>query len=92
MAVETNKYDIIYGKLLHLNFTPVHAKHLAKVLYDISEEHGFTVNQVLQHVDSNGLRFDNEIYDMMNRTRTNSSQVGYIDKEYIPPAILQQVV
>lgn len=92
MAVETNKYDMIYGRLLHLNFTPAHAKHLAKVLYDVTEKYGFSVNHVLQHVDSNGLRFDNEIYATINRERTNSSQVGYIDREYIPPSILQQVV
>ena len=41
MAIETNKYDIIYGRLLHLNFTPTHAKGLAKVLYDVTEQYGF---------------------------------------------------
>lgn len=92
MSLETNKYDIIYGRLLHLNFTPTHAKGLAKVLYDVTEHYGFTVNQVLQHVDSNGIRFDNEIYSALNNARTNSSQIGYIDRDYIPPAILQQVV
>ena len=34
---------------------------------------------------------DTNINDLLNRARTNSSRVGYIDKEYIPPAILQQV-
>jgi hypothetical protein len=91
MAIETNKYDIIYGRLLHLNFSPNHAKGLTKVLYDFTEQYGFSVNHVLQYVDSNGIRFDNEIYDALNNARTNSSQIGYIDKEYIPPAILQQV-
>ena len=92
MSLETNKYDIIYGRLLHLNFTPTHAKGLAKVLYDVTEQFGFTVNHVLQYVDSNGIRFDSEIYNALNRERTNSSQIGYIDKEYIPPVILQQAV
>jgi hypothetical protein len=91
MSLETNKYDIIYGRLLHLNFTPTHAKGLAKVLYDVTEQYGFSVNHVLQYVDGSGVRFDNEIYTALNNARTNSSQIGYIDREYIPPAILQQV-
>lgn len=91
MSLETSKYDIIYSKLLQLEFTPARAKGLAKILYEVVKQTGYSIDQALQYVDATGIRFDNEIYDALNRARTNSSQIGYIDKEYIPPAILQQV-
>ena len=91
MALEVSKYDLIYGKLLLFKFTPTHAKDLAKVLYEISESLNLSVNEVLKYVDSNGLKFDNEIYDKINLTRTNSSQIGVLDRNSIASSISNQI-
>jgi hypothetical protein len=91
MALEVAKYDIIYGKLLLFNFTPTHAKDLAKVLYEISENLNLSVGEVLKYVDSNGLRFDNEIYDKINISRTNSSQIGVLDSTNVVSSIKDQI-
>jgi len=91
MAIQTNKYDYIYGKLLGLNFSIDHAKQLAKSLYDISDELDLTADAVLKHVTSDGIRFDNAIYTKLNTQRTNSSQIGFVDSGNIPRAILQQI-
>lgn len=91
MSIEISTYDIIYGKLLSLNFSTEHAKQLAKTLYMLSKDLNISVSELLKYVTSSGLRFENEIYAVLNRYRTNSSQLGYIDKNNIPPAILKQV-
>jgi hypothetical protein len=80
MALEVSKYDLIYGKLLALNFTITHAKNLAKIIYKISEELNLGVNEVFKYVDVNGLKFENEIYEKLNIRRTNSSQIGILDQ------------
>ncbi len=92
MAIETSKYDVLYGKLLKLNVAVDQAKALAKVLYDISIQQGVATDDLLKYVTSNGLRFDNEVYALLNNARTNSSQIGYIDQNNIPPAIVKQAV
>lgn len=92
MALESSKYDIIYGKLLSLNFEPTYAKEFAKILYQISNELSISVNQILKYVTEDGLRFDNEIYDRLNLLRTNSSQLGFLDQNNIPSSISQQVI
>ena len=92
MALESSKYDIIYGKLLSLGFEPTYAKEFAKTLYQISKELRISVNEILKYVTEDGLRFENEIYDRLNKLRTNSSQIGFLDQNNIPTSISQQVV
>lgn len=92
MTIETNQYDIIYGKLLGLGFGIDKARSLAKSLYEIAKELNLTVGEILKYVTANGVRFDNTIYAKLNSQRTNSSQLGFIDETNIPPAIRQQVV
>ncbi len=92
MAIETAKYDVLYGRLLKLNVPVDQAKTLAKVLYDISTQLGASTDDLLKYVTSNGLRFDNEVYALLNKARTNSSQIGFIDQNNIPPAIIRQAV
>lgn len=92
MSLETAKYDQVYGRLLHIGISIDKAKILAKTLLDISNEIGMDVNNLLKQVDQNGMRFENAVYDQLNKARTNSSQIGYLDANNIPPAILQQVV
>ena len=92
MTLETSKYDFVYGRLLKLGVNIDKAKLLAKTLIDISKETGISIEQVIKNVDANGMRFDNEVYEQLNKARTNSSQIGYVDRTNIPPSILQQVV
>lgn len=92
MALEASAYDIIYGKLLSLNFEPTYAKEFAKILYQISNELRISVNEILRYVTEDGLRFDNEIYDRLNLQRTNSSQLGFLDHNNVPSSISQQVI
>ena len=90
--METAKYDIVYGRLLKLGIEINKAKILAKVLIDISDRVDLSLDQLLKSIDQNGMKFDNEVYEQLNRARTNSSQIGYLDRTNIPPTILQQVV
>lgn len=90
--METAKYDIVYGRLLKLGIEIEKAKVLAKILIDISERINLSLEQLLKGIDKNGIRFDNEVYAELNRARTNSSQIGYLDRANIPSTILQQVV
>lgn len=92
MALESSKYDIIYGKLLSLDFEPEYAKEFAKTLYQISNKLHISVNEILKYITRDGLRFENEIYDQLNSVRTNSSQLGFLDQNNVPSAISQQVV
>ena len=92
MALEVSKYDVLYGRLLKLGIAVDQAKALAKVLYDISIVQGVATDDLLKYVNSNGLRFDNEVYTLLNNARTNSSQIGFIDQNNIPPAITMQAV
>lgn len=91
MSLESNKYDIIYGRLLNLELTIDHAKTLAKFLYNISEDLNLTIDQTLRYVSRNGIKFDNQIYASLNKLRTNSSQIGYIDQVAVPSMITQQL-
>jgi hypothetical protein len=59
---------------------------------EVSDTVGLSTDQLLKNIDQNGIRFDNEIYEQLNLARTNSSQIGYIDKTNIPSSIRQQVV
>ena len=91
MTIETSQYDIIYGKLLSLNFTTEHAKELAKTLYQLSKDLDISISELLKYVTSNGLRFDNDVYTQLNNKRTNSSQIGFLDQHNIPTSIVQQL-
>jgi len=90
--MEASKYDVLYGRLLKLKMPVDQAKTLAQVLYDISVAQGVSTDELLKYVNSNGLRFDNEVYALLNYSRTISSQIGYIDQNNIPPAIVKQAV
>ena len=90
--MEIAKYDVVYGRLLKLGIEIEKAKVLAKVLLDISERVDLSLDQLLKSIDKNGIKFDNEVYAELNRVRTNSSQIGYVDRTNIPASILQQVV
>lgn len=90
--MEASKYDVLYGRLLKLGIAVDQAKTLAQVLYDISLVQGVSIDELLKYVDVNGLRFDNEVYALLNYSRTNSSQIGYIDQNNIPPVIAKQAV
>jgi hypothetical protein len=90
--MEASKYDVLYGRLLKIGMPVDQAKSLAQVLYDISLVQGVSTDSLLKYVDVNGLRFDNEVYSLLNYSRTISSQIGYIDQHNIPPAIVKQAV
>lgn len=92
MSFETVKFDLLYGKLLGKGIKQDVAKQLAATLYRISEELKIGTDEILQYVNNNGLRFDNRIYAELNRYRTNSSQIGYLDPDNIPPAVIRQAV
>lgn len=90
MTIETAEYDLVYGRLLKIGIAIDKAKLLAKVLIDVNDKIGTNINDLLKNVDQNGLRYDNAVYGQLNKARTNSSQIGYMDRTNIPPAILQQ--
>lgn len=92
MSIDTAKFDIIYGKLLGLNYSADRARQLAKYLYDIADTLELAPLEVLKYVNKNGIRFDNKIYEKLNNYRTNSSQIGFVDKENISPSISRQIV
>jgi hypothetical protein len=92
MTLETVKFDQVYGKLLKTGLHIDKARVLAKTLIDISTTLSIDINVLLKQVDANGMRFENEVYNQLNKARTNSSQLGFVDASNIPPAILQQVV
>lgn len=91
MSIETVKYDLVYGKLLKFGINIDKAKILAKTLLDISDSIGTDINEILKNVNQNGLRFDNAVYEKLNSARTNSSQIGYLDRTNIPAAIVGQL-
>jgi len=90
--IETSKYDLLYGKILSFVREPVRARELTNVLYQIGEELGLTHADLIRYIGKNGLQFDNDVFAKLNQARTNSSQIGFLDKENIPGPIRQQVV
>jgi hypothetical protein len=91
-AIETAKYDLLYGKVLSFVGEPVRARELTNVLYQIGEELKLNHADLIRYIGKNGLQFDNNIYAKLNQTRTNSSQLGFLDEGNIPSIIRQQVV
>ena len=92
MAFETSKFDLLYGRILSKGVKQTVAKQLAATIYRISEEANVSTEDILKYINSDGLRFDNRIYDELNKYRTNSSQIGYLDPSNIPPYVTKQVV
>jgi hypothetical protein len=92
MSIETAKYDIVYGRLLSLGIEINKAKVMAKILLDISNKINLSMEDLLKNISKSGLKFDNDVYHQLNNARTNSSQLGYLDKTNIPASVLQQVV
>ena len=92
MSIETAQYDLVYGKLLKLGMNIDKAKSLSKILINISNDINMDINTLLKHVTKNGIKFDNEVYTQLNKKRTNSSQLGYLDRTDIPAFILRQAI
>lgn len=91
MAIETAEYDLVYGKLLKLGMNIDKAKSLTKALLIISQNLNVSVHTLSRYVTKNGIRFDDEVYKQLNKIRTNSSQIGYLDSSNIPSSILRQI-
>jgi hypothetical protein len=92
MAIEVSKFDILYGKLLSLNFTVDRANALAATLYQISINLNLSTDEILKYISDENFQFDNDIYKQLNSRRTNSSQLGRLEQNPIPDFISQQVV
>lgn len=92
MAFETSKFDLLYGRILAKGVRQTVAKQLAATVYRISDETNVPTDEILKYVNADGLRFDNRIYAELNKYRTNSSQIGYLDPGNIPPYVIKQVV
>ena len=91
-AIETQAFDIVYAKLLSKNLPPVNARSLAYLLLEISKTANVSVDELLNNVTPSGIKFNVNIYNALNRIRSNSSQIGYVDIANIPPVIASQVI
>lgn len=91
-AIETQAFDIVYAKLLSKNLPPVNARSLAYLLLEISKTANVSVDELLKNVTPSGIKFNVNIYNALNRIRSNSSQIGYVDISNIPPVIASQVI
>ena len=92
MSIEVSKFDILYSKLLLLNFSPEYAKELAGVLYKISNDLDLTINDILKYINEDGFQFNNDIYKQLNDRRSKSSQIGRLEQDSIPSFITQQLI
>jgi hypothetical protein len=92
VVLETDLFDIVYGKLLSKNVSPAVAKAMAKMIITISKEAMISTDDLLKNVTPSGIRFDVNIYNALNKTRTNSSQLGYIDIGNVAPVIKAQII
>lgn len=91
MAFETSKFDKLYGKLLGKGINQTLAKQLASTLYRLSENSDVSIDEMTRNITNNGIKFGEEIYTSLNRYRTNSSQIGYLDPDFLPDRIMQQI-
>lgn len=91
-AIETSKYDLLYGKVLTFVGEPIRAREIANVLYQIGEDLGLSLSDLIRYIGKNGLQFDNNVYAKLNQARTNSSQIGFLDEGNIPSIVRQQVI
>lgn len=92
ISLETDLFDTVYGKLLSKNVSPVAAKALAKMIITISKEAKISTDDLLKNVTASGIRFDVNIYNALNKVRTNSSQIGYVDIGNVAPVIKAQII
>jgi hypothetical protein len=92
ISLDADLFDTVYGKLLSKNVSPAAARALAKTLVTISKEAKISTDDLLKNITANGIRFDVNIYKALNNTRSNSSQIGYIDIGNIAPVIKSQIV
>jgi hypothetical protein len=92
ISIETDLFDTVYGKLLSKNISPTAAKSLAKMIVTISKEAKITTDDLLKNVTASGIRFDINIYNALNKVRTNSSQIGFVDIGNVAPVIKSQII
>lgn len=92
MNYEAGKFDMLYGKLLNKKVPQSLAKQLAVAVLKISDMTGEDVDSIIKYVTASGLRFDNHVYDILNNSRSNSSQIGFLDTTNIPSSISRQVI
>jgi len=74
MVLEVNKYNIIYAALLNAGINASVADVMAKDLLSVA-----SVNDLLKQIKKSGIKFDSEVYKKLNSSRTNSSQIGFIN-------------
>ena len=92
MAINTQEYDVVYGRLLGKGLSVESAKSMASVLIDLSNTSQTPIDTLLQSVTVNGLVYSPEVYKAINEARTPSSQLGYADINSVPLMINQQMV
>jgi hypothetical protein len=92
MAINTQEYDVVYGRLLGKGLSVESAKSMASVLIDLSNTSQTPIDTLLQSVTVNGLVYSPEVYKAINKARTPSSQLGYADINSVPLMINQQMV
>ena len=90
-SINVDKFNLLYGRILSILRDADKSKELAKILYDISSDLGLSHDDVLKYVTISGLRYDNKIYEKLNAQRTNSSQLGFIDRNAIPLKLANQI-
>jgi hypothetical protein len=90
-VIESQLFDVVYAKLLGKNISPVNARAMAKLILKISKDAGISTDDLLKNVTKSGIKFDVNIYRELNSIRTNSSQIGFIDINTVPPAIASQI-
>lgn len=92
MAINTQEYDVVYGRLLGKGLSVDSARSMAAVLIELSSTSQTPIDTLLQSVSVNGLVYSSAVYDAINKTRTPSSQLGYTDINSVPTMINQQLV
>lgn len=90
-VIEIDKYNLLYGKVLSVMKDVNRAKALTIVLYNIISELNISPTYAMKYVTESGLRFNDEIYAQMNKSRTNSSQIGFIDSNAINRGVYAQI-
>lgn len=90
-VIETDKYNLLYGKVLSVIKDINRAKALTLVLYNITSELNISPANAMKYITESGLRFNDDIYAQMNKSRTNSSQIGFIDSNAINKGVHAQI-
>lgn len=81
MAFEINKYNLLYGKVLSAVKNDVEtAKSITPSLYKLGADLNLSYDRLLGMLGENGLNYrDQLIIDQLNRSRSASSQLGFIE-------------